>query len=170
MKEPQYILLPASAWFIYASLAGAFLLNLLPWGRLPGVPDWVALALLFWNLHQPRKVGIGLAFALGILIDVHEASLFGEHALAYTLLSYGAISVHRRILPLPFWVQALYLLPLLLLAEFVPFVIRLAMGGAFPGWSFLADGVVEAIVWPVVAALLIAPQRRAADPDDTRPI
>ncbi|WP_091911112.1 rod shape-determining protein MreD [Chitinasiproducens palmae] len=170
MNEPQYILLPASRWFIYVSLAVAFALDLLPWGRLPGVPDWVALTLLFWNLHQPRKVGIGIAFALGILIDVHEASLFGEHALAYTLLSYGAISIHRRVLPLPFWVQAVYVLPLLVVTEIIPFVIRLATGAPFPGWTFLMDGVVEAIVWPVVAALLIAPQRRATDPDDTRPI
>src|SRR5260364_373261 len=64
----------------------------------PGAPDFVALVLLFWDIHQPRKVGIGIAFALGLLMDVHDASLLGEHALAYTLLSYGAIMIHRRVL------------------------------------------------------------------------
>jgi hypothetical protein len=98
MNRPQYILQPVNPYFIVFSLAAAFLLNLMPWGRLPGVPDFVALVLLFWNIHQPRKVGMGVAFALGILMDVHDAGLLGEHALAYTLLSYGAITIHRRVL------------------------------------------------------------------------
>jgi rod shape-determining protein MreC len=66
MNRPQYILQPVNPYFIVFSLAAAFLLNLMPWGRLPGVPDFVALVLLFWNIHQPRKVGMGVAFALGI--------------------------------------------------------------------------------------------------------
>lgn len=69
MNRPQYILQPVNPYFITFSLAAAFLLNLMPWGRLIGVPDFVALVLLFWNVHQPRKVGMGIAFMLGILMD-----------------------------------------------------------------------------------------------------
>src|SRR5690606_38652221 len=94
---PQYLLLPASRAFITISLIAAFALNLMPWGRIPGVPDFMALALVFWNVHQPRMVGIGIAFLFGLLLDVHDASLLGQHALAYTLLSYGAMSLHRRV-------------------------------------------------------------------------
>jgi rod shape-determining protein MreD len=170
MSRPQYILLPVNPSFIAFSLAAAFVLNFLPWGRTVGIPDFVALVLLFWNIHQPRKVGMGIAFILGILMDVHDASLFGEHALAYTLLSYGAISLHRRVLWFSLPVQAFHVLPLLVLAQLVPFVIRLLAGAAFPGWGYLVDGFVEAILWPVASLLLLAPQKRAADPDDTRPI
>jgi rod shape-determining protein MreD len=170
MNRPLYILLPVNPSFIAFSLAAAFVLNFLPWGRTAGVPDFVALVLLFWNIHQPRKVGMGIAFLLGILMDVHDANLFGEHALAYTLLSYGAISLHRRVLWFSLPVQALHVLPLLVIAQLVPFVIRLLTGAAFPGWSYLIDGFVEAILWPVASLLLLAPQKRAADPDDTRPI
>jgi rod shape-determining protein MreD len=170
MNRPLYILLPVNPSFIAFSLAAAFVLNFLPWGRTAGVPDFVALVLLFWNIHQPRKVGMGIAFLLGILMDVHDANLFGEHALAYTLLSYGAISLHRRVLWFSLPVQALHVLPLLVIAQLVPFVIRLLTGAAFPGWAYLVDGFVEAILWPVASLLLLAPQKRAADPDDTRPI
>src|ERR1700758_3869069 len=117
MNRPQYILQPVNPYFISFSLAAAFLLNLMPWGRLLGVPDFVALVLLFWNIHQPRKVGMGIAFALGLLMDVHGASLLGEHALAYTLLSYGAIMMHRRVLWFSLPMQALHILPLLVLAQ-----------------------------------------------------
>lgn len=170
MKEPHYILAPVNRGFIALSLVLAFVLNLLPWGHLPGVPDLVAMTLLFWNVHQPRKVGMGIAFGLGLLMDVHDASLLGEHALAYTLLSYSAISIHRRVLAFSLPIQSLHVLPLFLLAELVPFAVRLLAGGAFPGWGYLIDGFVEALLWPVISALLIAPQRRPVDPDDTRAI
>ncbi|MCY0386894.1 rod shape-determining protein MreD [Robbsia sp. Bb-Pol-6] len=170
MNPPQYILQPVRPWFIIVSLLIALLLNLLPWGRLPGVPDVLALVLLYWNIHQPRRVGIGVAFLLGIAMDVQDASLLGEHALAYTLLSFGAITLHRRVLPLPRLLQALHLLPLLVGAELVPFLIRVLVTGRFPGWAYLIDGFVEALIWPIVSTLLIAPQKRAVDRDDTRPI
>ncbi|CAB3722739.1 rod shape-determining protein MreD [Trinickia soli] len=170
MNRPQYILLPVNPYFIAFSLAAAFLLNLMPWGRLIGVPDFVALVLLFWNVHQPRKVGMGVAFFLGLLMDVHDASLLGEHALAYTLLSYGAITIHRRVLWMPRGLQVFAVAPLLVLAQLVPFVTRLLTGAPFPGWGQLAHGFVEAALWPLACSLLLMPQRRPADPDDTRPI
>lgn len=170
MNPPQYILQPVRPWFIIVSLLVGLFLNLLPWGQLPGVPDFVALILLFWNIHQPRRVGIGAAFLLGLVMDVHDASLLGEHALAYTLLSYAAISLHRRVLAFPPLFQALHLLPLLVGADLVPFIIKVLMTTSFPGWPYLADGFVEALIWPIVSALLIAPQKRAINPDDTRPI
>jgi rod shape-determining protein MreD len=52
----------------------------------------------------------------------------------------------------------------------VPFVIRLLTGASFPGWGYLIDGFVEAALWPIASILLLMPQRRPADPDDTRPI
>jgi rod shape-determining protein MreD len=170
MPRPQYILQPVNPYFIAFSLAAAFLLNLLPWGKLPGVPDFVMLVLLFWNIHQPRKVGMGIAFCLGLLMDVHNASLLGEHALAYTLLSYGAITIHRRVLWMSLGVQMFAVMPMLVGAQLVPFVIRLLMGAAFPGWDYLVSGFAAAVLWPVASILLLLPQRRPVDPDDTRPI
>lgn len=170
MNRPQYILLPVSSLFVAFSLACAFILNLLPWGRLASMPDFVALVLLFWNIHQPRKVGMGTAFALGLLTDVRDTSLLGEHALAYTLLSYGAVMLHWRVLWFSLPAQMLHVLPLLMLARCVPFVIRLLTGATFVGWNYLAGGLVEAALWPLVSFLLLAPQKCASDPDDTRPI
>ncbi|MGI4815630.1 MAG: rod shape-determining protein MreD [Janthinobacterium lividum] len=170
MSRPQYILLPASASFIVFSLAAAFLLNLLPWGHLDGVPDFVALTLLFWSLHQPRRVGMGAAFAMGLLMDVHNASFLGEHPLGYLMLAFVAITFHRRILGTPLLFQMIFALPILALAQIVPLLVRLAMGAGWPGWGYLASAVVATLIWPLVSALLIAPQKRAVDPDDTRPI
>jgi rod shape-determining protein MreD len=170
MNRPHYILLPANPWFITASLLVAFLLNLLPWGHWFGVPDFVALVLIFWSIHQPRKVGIGIAFLMGLLMDVHDATLLGENALSYTLLSYFAIMIHRRVLWFKVGTQALHVLPLLLLMQTVQLVIRVSVSGHFPGWLYFLESLVTALLWPVVTSILLAPQRRAIDRDDTRPI
>lgn len=170
MNRPHYILLPVSPLFIGFSLACAFLLNLLPWQHWIGVPDFVALVLVFWSINQPRRVGIGVAFFMGLLMDVHDATLLGENALAYTLLSYFAITIHRRVLWFPIGTQMLHVLPLLLLAQVVELVVRLIISGKFPGWLYFADSFVAAALWPVVSFLLLAPQRRAVDRDENRPI
>ena len=167
---PQRILLPVSPLFIGISLAIACVLNLLPWGQWVGVPDFVALVLVFWNVHHPRKVGIGIAFFLGILMDVNDAAVLGEHALSYTLLSYGAISLHRRLLWFSVPTQALNLLPLFITAQLIVIGIRLLLGSNFPGFWIFMESLVQAALWPLVTSLLLAPQRRAVDKDETRPI
>lgn len=169
--RPEQVLRPVRPSFIWATLAAAFLLNLLPWGRAVWIPDFFAVTLVFWNVHQPRKVGMGVAFVFGLLMDVHNGALFGEHALAYTLVAYGAISLHRRIQWFPLGSQAVYVFGLLLVAQLASAAVRLWVGGAYPGWWMgLFSSAIGAAVWPLLNSLLLAPQRRPAKRDDTRPL
>ncbi len=168
--RPSALLLPARPAFIWGTLVAALLLNLLPGGRSAALPDFLALGLIFWNVHQPRRVGIGAAFVAGLLMDVHDGALFGEHALAYTLLAYGAITLHRRVLWFPLGAQALHVLALLLLAQLVSLAVRLWVGGTFPGWGYFLPSLTGAVLWPLVSWILLAPQRRPLERDDTRPL
>jgi rod shape-determining protein MreD len=126
--------------------------------------------LIFWSIHQPRKVGIGIAFLMGLLMDVHDATLLGENALSYTLLSYFAIMIHRRLLWFKVSAQALHVLPLLLMMQTVQLVIRAMVSGHFPGLLYFSESFTTAALWPVITWILLAPQRRAINRDDTRPI
>lgn len=168
--RPHYLLLPANRAFITFTIVSAFLLNVLPWGRMSGVPDFLALVLVFWNIHQPRLVGIGIAFLFGLLMDVHDGALLGQHALAYTLLSYGAISLHRRVPWFHVPGQMAHVLPLFLLTLLVLLIVRMAVGGGFPGWQWFLQGISCTLLWPLAHWLLLAPQRRAVDRDENRPI
>ncbi|MDR1311982.1 MAG: rod shape-determining protein MreD [Burkholderiaceae bacterium] len=165
-----YILLPASPLFIAFSFLVAFLLNLQPWGRIIGMPDFVALCLVFWGIHQPRRVGMGTAFCMGLLMDVNNAVLLGENALAYVLLSYFVITIHRRVLWFPVRKQALHVLPLLLISQLIQMFVQFVVNDRFTGWFYLLDSFVAAVLWPVVTVILLAPQRRAADKDPDRPL
>ena len=169
-RGTDQLLLPVNPFFIALTLLGALLLEMLPGGRHPAAPDLLALVLVFWNVHQPRRVGVGFAFAFGLVMDVHQGAVLGQHALAYTLLSYLAITVHRRVLWFSLPAQALHVLPVFFAAHAVAMVARLAAGGMFPGWTVLLAPVFEALLWPLVVLQLLAPQRRAPDPDKNRPL
>ena len=168
--HPQRILLPAKGSFIVLTLALGLLFNLLPWGSIAGVPDLTATVLAFWCIHQPRRVGIGIAWTLGLLLDVGNGALLGQHALGYAVLAFLAFAVHRRILWFPPWQQALQLLPLLLSTQLLTLVIRIAAGADFPGWTYFAGSFICAALWPVLSFLLLLPQRQAETMDENRPI
>ena len=108
----QQLLLPVNPLFLWASLIVALLINLVPLGRAAWLPDLLALAIVFWSVHQPARIGIGAAFMFGLLMDVHQTALLGQHALSYTTLGFFAIMVHRRLLWYPLLSQALQVLPL----------------------------------------------------------
>ncbi len=169
-NSPEYILLPVNPLFIGFTLLLAVLLNVIPLGRVVGMPDWVALSLVFWNIHQPRRVGMLVAFLLGLCVDVGDAALLGEHALAYTILSFAAISLHRRALWFGVLGQMLHVLPLLLMVQAVILLIRMGAGGVFPGVGYFLESVIATLLWPVIAFFYLAPQRRAVDRDEHRPL
>ncbi len=170
MRAGQQLLLPAKPLFIWSSLVVALLINLIPLGRVPWMPDVLAVVLVFWSLHQPLRVSIGVGFMFGLIMDVQQASLLGQHALAYTALSYFAATLQRRLLWFKVPEQALQLLPVFAVAHGVELLIRMMGGGIFPGWIMFGAPVLEALLWPLVSVLLLVPQRRAPDPDANRPL
>jgi rod shape-determining protein MreD len=166
--RPQTILLPVRRGTIVASFAAALLLDFLPWPDLALAPDFVALALAFWCVRQPRVVGLGTGWALGLLVDAGNGVLLGQHALAYSVLAFCAIALSRRILWFDTWGQLLHMLLLLEGTELVALGVRLAAGAEFPGPTIFAGPLVAAALWPAVSWLLLMPQRRPLEIDDTR--
>lgn len=166
----QQLLLPLSPLFMWTSLFVALLLNMIPIGRAAWTPDLLALAIVFWSVHQPTRIGIGVAFAFGLVMDVHQSAMLGQHALSYTTLGYFAIAIHRRLLWYPVASQALQVLPLFALSHVIELAIRMIGGGVFPGWNLMVSPVIETILWPLASVLLLAPQRRTPEPDANRPL
>ena len=170
MRSGQQLLLPASPVFIWGSLLVALLCNMLPLGRVPWMPDFLALVLVFWSVHQPQRVGIGMAFMFGLAMDVHHTALLGQHAFSYTALSFFAALIQRRLLWFKVPLQALQVLPVFAAAHAAELVLRLLGGGIFPGWIVLLAPLAEALLWPLASVLLLAPQLRSPDPDENRPL
>jgi rod shape-determining protein MreD len=160
MVSSSHILMPARASTIVASFAAALLINFLPWKDLRLVPDFVALVLTFWCVRQPRLVGLGVAWSLGLLSDAGNGVLLGQHALAYSVLAFLSIWLSRRILFFGTGLQALHVALLLIVAQGVVVLVRLAAGAQFPGWAILIGPLAGACLWPTLSWVLLLPQRR----------
>ncbi len=169
-RSSDQLLLPVNPLFLWFTLLTALALNLVPLGRHPAVPDVLALALVFWNVHQVRRVSVGVAFMFGLVMDVHDGAILGQHALAYTLLGFVATTIHRRLLWFTLPSQALQILPLFVAVHLISFTVRMIAGGMLPGWQALLAPVFESLLWPLATWLLLAPQRRAPDRDQNRPL
>ena len=167
-RGSDQLLLPVNPLFLWLTLLLAFSLNLVPIGRVAAMPDFMALTLVFWNVHQPRRVGIGWAFLFGLLTDVHQGALLGQHALVH--VRQQAIMIHRRLLWFRMLEQMAQVLPLFFAAHAASLLVRLVVGDSFPGWTLILAPLVETALWPVASALLLAPQRRPPDPDKNRPL
>jgi rod shape-determining protein MreD len=130
MPRGKALLSPTSPSFIWITLLLALLLDCLPLGRVVWMPDLLAVVLMFWSIHQPRRVGLTVAFAFGLALDVHQAAPLGQNALSFSVLVYLANLVQRRIMWFPVLMQAVQLLPLFAAAHVITVALRLISGGA----------------------------------------
>ena len=158
--SPQHILRPVRASTILLSFLGALVLNFLPWKDLRFVPDFAALVLCFWCVRQPRLVGLGVAWTLGLLTDAGNGVLLGQHALAYSFLAFLSVWLSRRILWFGMPQQMLHVMVLLSVSQSVLVLVRMGAGADFPGWGMLVGPALGAALWPVLSWLLLMPQRR----------
>lgn len=158
--SPQHILRPVRIGTILLSFLVALVLNFLPWPDLRVVPDFVALVVAFWCVRQPRLVGLGVAFTLGLVTDAGNGVLLGQHALAYSLLAFLSLWLSRRILWFRLPQQMLHVAVLLVVAQAVIMLVRAASGAGFPGWAMLVGPLLGAALWPILSWLLLMPQRR----------
>jgi rod shape-determining protein MreD len=161
------ILLPVKPAFIAFTFIVAALLNLLPWSgwAMWLRPDFVALVVLYWCVWQPRRIGFLTAFLLGLLMDVADGALFGQHALAYSILAFGGIVLHRRVRMFTLTPQVVHVIPLLLLNDIIILAIRGLAGADFPGYGYFIGSFVGGALWPLISVLLKLPQRPRSDPD-----
>ena len=166
ITKDQEFLLPASNTFLVLSVLAALLLNWLPWHGiwLALRPDFVALVLLYWCTHKPYRVGIGVAWMIGILADVADASLFGQHALAYSVLAFGGIVLHRRMQMFDLRQQTLQIFPLLLLTYAVYAAVHWQMRG-YVAWEYFLGCLVSVLLWAPLTILLQALRRPRTDSD-----
>ena len=166
--RPEEILRPVNPWFILLTFFLALLANIAP---APGLalmlrPDLLALVILYWCIQEPRYVGVGVAWVLGLVMDVADATVFGQHALAYAVLAYGAEYFRRRVLRFPLWQQAVQVAILLLVCAALVLLVRFVGGAALPRWTYFLTPLVAALLWPPLSVLLQWPQRPARSPVD----
>ena len=66
----------------------------LPDWAAPFRPDWVTLALIYWAIALPRTWSVGSAWIVGIIVDVAQGTLLGQHAAALCVTIYVTVRLH----------------------------------------------------------------------------
>lgn len=141
---------------IVISLVLAMCLRIVPWPDAVAAinPDWVLLALIYWTLAMPERVGIFHAWAIGLLVDVLTGRLLGQYALAYSLVIYVCLVLHKRLRQFPLPQQGMFIFFCLLLSQLLLFLIKnLQQPGQFPA-TFWLPVVTGTLCWPLVYTCL----------------
>lgn len=131
------------------------LLKQIPWSGwwLILRPDFVLIAVLFWALHRPSRVGMALAFAMGLLSDFQDGVVFGQHVAAYVLGVYAVQYFRLRFLQFDAAQQAAQMLPILLLVQFMVLVVGWLSTRPPLGINILLPALSGALVWYLVARI-----------------
>jgi rod shape-determining protein MreD len=125
-------------------------------------PAFLVLTVLYWSVNTPRAAGIGLGFLCGLVLDVFQGPVLGEHALALSIVAYIAVREHQRIRSKPAFQQSLVVFAVLVFYEFVVFAIDGWTGHPITSplrWLHCLTG---AFVWPMAAAILSYSEGRLA--------
>jgi rod shape-determining protein MreD len=149
-------------WVITTSIVVALMLTILPlpnWAQSYR-PEWAALVVLYWCMALPERVGVGIAWIVGILLDVLKGSLLGQHALGLAVIAYLAISLHQRIRVYPLSQQALTILMLLALFQLLVLWFDGITGQPAKDWSYWMPSITSMILWPWVFVILRDLRRR----------
>lgn len=156
---------PSGVLFIWSTLVLVWLISLLPWRMWEPAPDLLLLVIAFWCLNEPQRVTMLAAFVFGLFMDVHDGALLGGHALAYTLVAYGAILLHRRLQRFNPVIQAVHMLPVFVIGIALSRLIYAWLAGEWEGWGWLWSALFTAALWPLADILLHMPQRRYDETD-----
>lgn len=111
-------------------------------------PFWLALVLIYWVLEAPERVGLGFAFALGLLQDVLVGTLLGEHAFRLAIIAFIVLRFRSRMRFFPMWQQALAVGALLLNDRIVVVSLRAVAGEFSIDWQYWLAPLMAAAVWP----------------------
>lgn len=149
-------------FIITLSFLIAILLEIMPlpqwadWLR----PEWLLVVLIFWLSSMPQRIGVGVAFIMGLIMDILQGNLLGENALLFVLLAYMLLKFYPRMRLFPVTQQVLMILIITFIYKALKFSIQ-AFLGQYPGTLlYWLPAITTAVVWPWLHAVLRKYQQR----------
>ncbi len=141
---------------VVVSIIVALMLTMLP---LPGAadtfrPDWIALMLIFWAISVPASYGVGVAWVIGIVLDVTQGTLLGQHALALVAVVYVTAKFHLLMRVFPLLQLTATVFALLSLYQFLLFWVNGVAGVTVPTSTYWGPVISGTVLWPLLYTFL----------------
>jgi rod shape-determining protein MreD len=155
MNQNYWIAVPVS-------ILVALVLTLLPmpewtvWLR----PAWVMMVLIYWSMTSPQYVNVGTAWMVGIILDVLNGTLLGEHALALVVVTFFVVRMHSQLRMYPILQQAIWVCLFVLLYQFVLFCVQGFIGELPKTWLYWSSSATSMLLWPWVYTIMRDYRRR----------
>lgn len=117
-------------------------------------PDWLAMLVIFWAMQLPRTWSVGTAWIIGIILDVSQGTLLGQHALALCCVAFITVRMHllMRVFPLPQLTATVF--PILAIYQFLLFWINGVAGNHAPAIAYWGPVISGTLLWPLILAVL----------------
>lgn len=146
----------SGGWLIVMTFLIALLLHVFPlpydlrWAR----PEWLSMVLIYWVMAVPQRVGVGIAWLLGLLLDGFEGAYLGQNALALSIVAYITLVLHQRIRVFVAWQQAFVVFVLIGMQQLLCNWTQSLQGGMAQNLLFLVPAVISALLWPGMLVVL----------------
>ena len=111
-------------------------------------PCWLAMLLIYWCMALPERVGILSAWLLGLLFDVQQSFILGQHALGFIFLAYVIIKNHKRMRVYPLLQQSLVVCLYLLIFQAIMLLVMLLSGTITYTWLYWLPAFTSMLIWP----------------------
>jgi rod shape-determining protein MreD len=148
---------------IIMTIIAALMLSIAP---VPGWaesyrPDWLALTLIYWSMNSPRGYSVGSAWIVGLVLDVAQGTLLGQHALALCLVIYITVKFHLQLRQFPTLQLTATVFALLALYRFILFWINGVAGVNAPAVTYWGPVISGMILWPFLSSIFTSMRFRA---------
>lgn len=147
---------------VIVSLIVAMMLTMLPLpaGIAAFRPDWVALMMILWAMAVPRAYGVGVAWVVGIFLDVAQGTLLGQHALALVVITFITIKFNLLLRMFPLLQLTATVFALNAIYEFLLFWINGVAGVSAPASVYWGPVLASGLAWPVLYTVMMGVRYR----------
>ncbi len=147
---------------IFISISIALVLAILP------MPEsmqsyrlqWTALVLIYWCMAIPERVGVGVSFVAGIMLDIITGSLLGQHAMGLSFIAFITAKTHQRVRVFPLWQQSIFVALLLLIERMLFAWVDGAIGRPDKDATFWIAPLLGGLLWSWLFIILRDIRRR----------
>jgi len=123
-------------------------------------PEWMVLVFIYWALAMPEQIGVTVAWVVGLLLDVTQGAIIGQHALGLVIIIFIISTQYQRIRVFSLAQQALVVLLLLLVKQVLVLWVSGMVGQAPDIGLYFLPALTGAILWPWIFILLRDLRRR----------
>lgn len=122
-------------------------------------PAFLCLLMIYWVLYTPERVGVGIAWLMGLAQDVVADAVWGGHAFALALVAYITLMSYRRLLSYSLGQQTFWVFVLVGIHQLFVNWAQSLDGYGNASRYMLGSALLTTLFWPLLLPLMLRLQR-----------